>query len=56
MLSCKVILKHKKVSYRTIFNEAQYGKRISNIPFTLDQITPNEEFMIKKQQLYERKQ
>jgi len=49
MLSCKFILKRKKLSCRTIFNnEVQYGKRISTIPFTLDQITPNnEEFKIK---------
>jgi len=47
MLTCKVILKRKKLSYRTIFNEVQYGKRISTIPFTIDQITPHEEFFVQ---------
>jgi pentatricopeptide repeat protein len=49
MLSCcKVVLKRKKVC-RTIFNEVQYGKRISTtIPFTIDQISPNEDFKINR--------
>jgi pentatricopeptide repeat protein len=48
MLSCKVVLRRKKVC-RTIFNEVQHGKRISTtIPFTIEQISPNEDFKINR--------